>query len=265
VSDLADPVRVTRDGAVARVTLARPARKNALDRRTADALVGAITAVGAEVATTPAGAPRVLLLDADGDDFCAGADLDALAALLDAGPEAQIADAEALGAVFLALRALPLPTVAAVRGRALAGGAGLALACDVVVADADSRFGFPEVRVGFVPAMVLTMLRRAVGEKRAADLALTARTVGADEAARLGLASVVAPAGRFDETVGDLLERLVAMPPQAVRATKALLYELDGLGFEAGVARGVAVNAAARATAEFRDGVQAFARGRRTS
>jgi len=257
------PIRVARDGGVVRLTLARSARKNALDRRTADALVTAIAETAADVAA--GGAVRVLLLDAEGDDFCAGADLEALATLLDAGTAAQVADAEALGAVFLALRALPLPTVAAVRGRALAGGAGLALACDLVVADADARFGFPEVRVGFVPAMVLTMLRRAVGEKRAADLALTGRTVAADEAARLGLVSIVAAAGRFDETVRETVSRLVALPPHAVRATKALLHELDGMGFADGVARGVAVNVAARATAEFRDGVQGFVRGRRST
>jgi methylglutaconyl-CoA hydratase len=250
-------LRVARDEGLGVITLARPEKKNALNRETADELVAALRDCAADPGV------RVIVLEGEGEDFCAGADLAALESMLDAGPDVHIADARALGRVFALLRGLAKPTVAVVRGRALAGGAGLATACDIVLAEETAVFGYPEVRIGFVPAMVMTMLRRAVGEKRAAELVLTARLVDAAEAERIGLVSRCIPTARFAEEVGATLERLVAAPAVALELTKRLLYRLDDLDFPAGIAAGITTNVESRATEEFKAGVRKFVRKER--
>jgi methylglutaconyl-CoA hydratase len=135
----------------------------------------------------------------------------------------------------------------------------------MIVACDDARFGYPEVGVGFVPAMVMTMLRRAMGEKRAFDLVATGRVIDAHEALALGLVSRVAPAGSFDDDVAKLVERLAAAPPAAIRITKRLFYDLDSLDFASGVELGARVNVEARSTDEFRDGVRAFVARRKSA
>jgi methylglutaconyl-CoA hydratase len=245
-------VQLEVDGGIGRVTLARPEKKNALDRETADELREALRLFERDAGV------RVVVLGASGADFCVGADLDALERLLDASPEAQREDAGALAQVYLAMRLLAKPMLAAVRGRALGGGAGLATACDIVMASDDARIGYPELRVGFVPAIVMTMLRRCVGEKIAADLVLTGRILSAAEAERIGLVSRVVPASSLDASVSELAATLAATPAAALAQTKRLFYELDDLSFAAGIAAGVEVNAAARATDAFREGVRAF-------
>lgn len=246
-------IRVERTEGVARITLARPEKKNALDLAAARELRESLRELAADASV------RVVLLAADGDDFCAGADLTALNALLGATAAAQLEDAEALGDVFRVMRAMPQVVVAAVKGRALAGGAGLATACDLVIAHEGARFGYPEVRVGFVPAMVMTMLRRLTGEKRAFELVATGRQLSAREALDLGLVSRVVPASDFDAAIEKLVAELAATPTEALRMTKRLFYELDGMSFEDGVACGARANVEARATADFREGIRRFA------
>ncbi len=239
------------EGAVGRITLARPEKKNALDRATADELAEALFALSE--------APvNVVALDADGPDFCAGADLTALEQMLDAPRQAHIDDAKALGHVFHTIRRMEKPVVALVRGRAFAGGAGLASACDIVLAHEDARFAYPEVTVGFVPAMVMTMLRRSVGEKHAFDLVSTGRVLSAEEARAIGLVSRVFPAREFDTVSNAVLEQLSRQPPSAMAATKSLFYKLDNLGFLDGISAGIIANADARATPAFREGVKRF-------
>lgn len=246
-------IRVERTGAAGRITLARPEKKNALDYTAARELREALRAFAADADV------RVILLAAEGADFCAGADLAALHALLDASTSEQIEDAEALGDVFRVLREMPQIVIAAVRGRALAGGAGLATACDIVVAEEGARFGYPEVRVGFVPAMVMALLRRQIGEKRAFELVATGRQVTAREALELGLVSRVVAESDFSAAVEHLVSELGALPPHALRTTKRLFYSLDATNFEDGIAQAVSVNVDARSTAEFREGVRRFA------
>ncbi|HLV25707.1 MAG TPA: enoyl-CoA hydratase/isomerase family protein [Gemmatimonadales bacterium] len=252
-------LRVHQEAGVAHLVLARPERRNALNRALADALADAIREAGADESV------RVIAISAEGQDFCAGADLAALERLLPEGAEAHRQDAASLGDVFLALRAVRKPTVAIIRGRALAGGAGLATACDLVIAHELAQFGYPEVRIGFVPAMVMTMLRRAVGEKRAFDLVGTGRTVDAREAERIGLVSRVIEDASFDAEVSQILESLSRTPPGAMAFTKSLLYELDDMPFSAGIERGIQTNVEARMTDEFRDGVNRFLRRSRRS
>lgn len=250
-------VRVWRAEGVGRLRLVRPEKKNALDRQMAEDIVQGLESLAAEAET------RVIVIDGEGGDFCAGADLEALASLLDANREAQLEDARALGRVFTSIRQLRVPVIAAVRGRALAGGAGLATACDIVLAHSNATFAYPEVRIGFVPAMVMTILRRITGERHAFDLAITGRTLSAAEAEQLGLVSRVIPADTFDATVEEISQAIAKSPPEAVRRTKKLFYELEGRPFESGIAHGAQANADARMTDEFREGVRRFLQRKR--
>jgi methylglutaconyl-CoA hydratase len=252
-------IRSVRADGLGVITLARPAKQNALDQRTAVELVEALHELEASAEV------RVIILEGDGDDFCTGADLAALDATLESGIETHISDARALGTVFTTIREMSKPVVAIVRGRAIAGGAGLATACDIVLAEETAQFGYPEVRIGFVPAMVMTMLRRAVGEKRAAELVLTGRLIGAAEAERIGLISRCIPTGSFPLEVAKTLEALVKAPPTAVGLTKRLLYRLDELDFQESIGAGVSTNVESRATEDFRAGVRhSLARARQS-
>lgn len=245
-------IRTVRAEGLGVITLARPEKKNALDRQTASELVTALHELEA------AEDVRVVIVEGDGDDFCAGADLSALDATLDAGTDAHIDDARMLGRVFSTMREMSKPIVAIVRGRALAGGAGLASACDIILAEETAQFGYPEVRIGFVPAMVMTMLRRAVGEKRAAELVLTGRIISAAEAERIGLVSRCIPTAAFPAEVAKTIDALVKTPRTAIGLTKRLLYRMDDLDFAQSIGIGVATNVESRATDDFRAGVRRF-------
>ena len=243
-------VRLLRDGAIGRVILARAEKKNVLDRRMADDLFAALAQFESD------GACRVIHLGAEGDDFCAGADVEEWERNADAGSDAHRQDAEAFGRVLLAIRALMKPVVCTVRGRALGYGAALATACDVVLAHEDAELGYPEVRMGFVPALVMPMLRRTVGEKHAADLVLTGPIISAEEAEHVGLVSRVVPAATFDDETNATLEQVARSPATALALSKWLLYKLDSLSFEDGIAAGVVTNVEARATEDFRAGLR---------
>ena len=244
-------IRLSVDGPIGRITLARPEKKNALDRVMTDELAEALFALSE--------APvNVVAIDGEGPDFCTGADLAAIEEMLDAPRQDHIDDAKALGHVFHTIRRMEKPVVALVKGRAYAGGAGLASACDIVLAHEEARFSYPEVSVGFVPAMVMTMLRRSVGEKQAFELITTGRVLSADEAREIGLVSRVFAAKEFDQLSKALLEKLASAPASAMAATKTLFYKLDTLGFLDGISAGIVANADARATPAFREGVKRF-------
>ncbi|MFN2635954.1 MAG: enoyl-CoA hydratase/isomerase family protein [Gemmatimonadaceae bacterium] len=244
-------VKLGLEGAVGRITLARPEKKNALDRVMADELAEALFTLS----ESPA---KVVALDAEGPDFCAGADLEALEKMLDATRQEHIDDAKALGHVFHTIRRMEKPVVALVKGRAFAGGAGLASACDIVLAHEDAKFAYPEITIGFVPAMVMTMLRRSMGEKQAFDLVSTGRILSADEARNMGLVSRVFAAREFEPLANAVLNQVAAAPASAMAATKSLFYKLDTVAFLDGISAGIVVNADARATADFREGVKRF-------
>jgi methylglutaconyl-CoA hydratase len=248
----ADRVILRTDASVLHVTLNRPDKRNAIDGAMVDGLLAAL-----ETADLSSDV-RVVALRGSGTDFCSGADLKELQDSAGRPAEANVADAERLGRVFLGLRELPKPVVAIVHGRAFAGGCGLATACDLVVARDDATFGYPEVQRGFVPAMVLAMLRRAVGEKAAFDLVVTGRRVSAPEAQALGLASRVIPGDQFETEVARLLSELAVLSPSAVALSKKLLYAMDDARFDASIALGAQVNALARSTPDFKETVERF-------
>jgi methylglutaconyl-CoA hydratase len=234
------------------LTLNRPARKNALNAELVAKLREALRHAAADPEI------HVLVVRGAGPDFCSGADLSELERMGGQGVEASLADAERLGALFIEMRGHRCAIVAGVRGRALAGGAGLALACDMVLAEPGARIGFPEVYLGFVPAMVMTILRRKVGESRAFELSVTGDPVSAPTAHELGLVNRILPAEGFEEGVLEAARELARRPPSAVQLTKRLLYGLDGMSFEEGIARGAEVNVLARQTEACRAGVRGF-------
>src|SRR2546422_8227941 len=160
--------------------------------------------------------------------------------------------------IFVRMRRIPKPIVAVVQGRALAGGCGLATACDLVLATESAKFGYPEVQRGFVPAIVMTLLKRTAGEKVAFDLAATGRILRASEAAGLGLVSRVYEDSDFEDQGSGGLRALAAASPSALAFTKQQFYQLDGLRFEEGLRLGADVNAVSRTTPDFRAALQAF-------
>jgi methylglutaconyl-CoA hydratase len=237
---------------VLNLTINRPEKRNALNSTTVDALFDALERAEMDLDV------RVVALRGAGKDFCAGADLAELLDSVDNSADENAAQAQRLGDVFVKIRHLPKAVVAVVTGRALAGGCGLATACDMVVAHESASFGYPEVRRGFVPAMVMAMLRRTVGEKIAFDLVGTGRILSAADAFQLGLVTRVLSADGYENSVADLLSSLAAASPSAVALIKRQLYELDGRSFEEGIALGAKVNAVARATPDFKEAVAKF-------
>jgi len=189
---------------------------------------------------------RAVLIAGQGDHFSG--------AMIDLEQDNDAEDAWTLGRVFLAIRQMSKPVVAAVQGRALAGGAGLATACDMVLAREDATFGYPEVRLGSVPAMVMTMLRRCVGEKHAFDLVASGRMVSAAEAERIGLVSRVLSMAAFGSEVERIVLGLASHSITGMAITKKLFYALDGLAFRDAIDEGVRTDAEAHASQAARDG-----------
>jgi methylglutaconyl-CoA hydratase len=240
------------DAGILTATLNRPEKKNAIDTPMIDALLDVL-----ERADLDAGV-RVVAVRGAGGDFSAGMDLNELLASADRSVEENRDAALRFGEIFRRMRRLPKPIVALVRGRALAGGCGLATACDLVLAAESATFGYPEVQRGFVPAIVMTLLKRVTGEKVAFDLAATGRLLGASEAAALGLVSRVYEDTDFDDQAGEVLRALAATSGSALAFTKQQFYQLDGLSFDAGIRLGADVNAVSRTTPDFRAALQAF-------
>ena len=249
---MSERVLAALEGGVLTATLNRPEKKNAIDTPMIDALLTLLERADLD------GAVRVVALRGAGGDFCAGMDLSELLASADKSVEANRQAALHFGEIFLRMRRIPKPIVAVVHGRALAGGCGLSTACDLVLATESAQFGYPEVQRGFVPAIVMTLLKRATGEKVAFDLAATGRILGAPEAAGLGLVSRVYEDSDFEDQVSEVLRALAAASPSALAFTKQQFYQLDGLRFEDGIRLGADVNALSRTTPDFRAALQAF-------
>lgn len=250
-----DSLLIQRDGPVARLTLNRPDKRNALD----DHLIGVLKTALRELDADPD--IRVIGISGAGKDFCAGADLSALRRIAEAPVMENLADVDSLAGLFLLLRRLRKPTVALVHGRALAGGCGLATACDLVLAAESARFGYPEVRIGFVPAMVMAILRRNISEKRAFELVVRGEELDASEAERIGLINRVIPDTEFDTRAAAYLVELAERSGSAVQLCKRLLYQQDAMSFDAALRAGADLNVIARMTEDTRAGVARFLDG----
>ena len=238
---------------VATVMLNRPEKRNALDDRTLSELTHAFADAADDEQAT------VILLRGAGADFCAGLDLSQLEQLSENDTLANLAHAGSLGDLFIQMRTLvDKPIIAAVQGTAAAGGAGLATAADLVIAAESARFSYPEVKLGFVPAMVMALLRRTLGEKRAFELVTRGDRISAAQAQALGLVNHVFPGDAFDTETHAYLHGFASRSASALRLTKRLLYGMDGLSFAEAIARGAEVNVLARATEDCRQGVRDF-------
>jgi methylglutaconyl-CoA hydratase len=240
-------LRLERDGPVLRITLARPERRNAFDA----ALIAELTEAFAK-----AGDARAVVLAGEGEAFCAGADVEWQRASIDLSYEENVADALRLHAMCEAIDRCPAPVVARVHGYALGGGSGLVACSDIVVADAGTIFGFTEVRLGIVPAVISPFVLPRI-RAHARRYFLTGERFGADVALRIGLVSEVADDGDLDERVDTVLGHLLASGPEAVRAAKELVRVRPGGQAAAEIA------AARRTSAEGQDGLRAFLEKRR--
>ncbi|HTT22657.1 MAG TPA: enoyl-CoA hydratase-related protein [Candidatus Sulfotelmatobacter sp.] len=244
-------IQLAYEGAVATVTLNRPEKRNAISFQLIDDLVRGLD----EVASSQA---IVLILTGAGKAFCSGMDLDNLKALLGRTPEQNLQESQTMVQLFRYLYEFPKVTIAAVNGPAIAGGTGLALLCDFTLAVPDVKFGYTEVRIGFVPAIVSTFLLRQIGEKQARDLLLTGRIFGADEALKLGLVNEIVPPENLMTRARELAAVLRENSVSSLRATKQLLTDHARLEVNEHIDAAVRENAAIRQTADFREGISAF-------
>lgn len=234
------------------LTLNRPERRNALTPEMQTELIDALHEAAASTDI------RVVVLTGAGEAFCAGLDLGSLQAMQHKTASEMTQDAERLSTLFRTLYELPLPTIALVNGHAIAGGTGLATLCDLTFAVPAAKFGYTEVKIGFVPALVSAYLTLQVGEKRTRDLLLTGRLFTAEEAFGLGLVTEVVASGAIAERVHACCEALLANSPGSLRATKLLLAEQQRPWLDAALAASMKVNAAARETPDFHEGIAAF-------
>ncbi|HVF56426.1 MAG TPA: enoyl-CoA hydratase-related protein [Pyrinomonadaceae bacterium] len=246
------PVLYAVEGAIALITLNRPEKRNALNDALVDGLKGALRDADARDSV------RAVVITGAGSDFCSGADLSALQKISESSIIENLEDAQQLMELFALIRRVRVPVVAAVRGRALAGGCGLATACDIVLASSSARFGYPEVKIGFVPAMVMAILRRNVSEKRAFELITRGAEISAAEAERVGLVNHVFEDDSFEASVEKYVAEYEKVSRSAVMLSKRLLYHMDGMTFDAALQSGVDLNAVARMTEDCRKGIARF-------
>lgn len=237
---------------IARVTLNRPDKRNALDAE----IISEIKAALQEAATDES--VRVILINGAGKDFCSGADLAALQQISTATVMENVADARNLGELFLQMRKHPRPIIAAVCGRALAGGCGIATACDIVLAAESAQFGYPEVNIGFIPAMVMAILRRSVSEKRAFELITKGEIINAQTAAEIGMINRVFGDDEFVVKVEEYAAQLATKSASAVSLSKNLLYHMDAMSFATALEAGVQLNAITRMTDDCKGGIERF-------
>ena len=245
-------VLLTVQDGIARIILNRPEKRNALNEAVVAEMKTALRSVAANQEV------RVVVICGAGQDFCSGADLSALQKISEASLNENVADARSLMDLFLMIRRLRLPVVAAVHGKALAGGCGLATACDLVLAASSARFGYPEVKIGFVPAMVMAILRRNVSEKRAFEMLTLGAEIDAHEAERIGLVNRVFIAEDFDRQVEAYLLAFGNVSSSAVALSKQLLYQMDGMAFADAIESGVDVNVIARLSEDCQQGIARF-------
>ena len=233
------------------ITLNRPERRNALNPQMIAEIIHAL----GEAATCSCG---VVVLTGAGTAFCSGVDLDNLKSLSTQRPEDQRADAESMMWMMRRLYELAKPTIAAVNGPAIAGGTGLATLCDFTLAEPNARFGYTEVKIGFIPAIVSVFLLEMIGEKKAKSLLLSGRILEAEEACSLGLVTEVVPAGELMARVNALAGLLLRNSPESMSAIKKLLSGFAKDRLDRDLARAMRWNEKIRNSADFREGLGAF-------
>lgn len=244
-------IQVHDEGSTRTITLNRPERRNALTPQMQGELIAAFE-------QSANGSCRVVVLSGAGKSFCSGLDLEAIRPDSSQPAPDPRASAAQIARMFRTVYELQKPTIAAIQGAAIAGGAGLAMVCDYTLATPDAKFGFTEVRIGFVPALVSAYLALQVGDKRARDLLLSGRLFDAAEAYRLGLVQEIVEPERLASRAGELADALAANSPQSLAATKRLLAAQNKAWLDNALDLAMKANAQARETEDFREGIAAF-------
>ncbi|HTS13490.1 MAG TPA: enoyl-CoA hydratase-related protein [Candidatus Limnocylindrales bacterium] len=236
---------------VATITLNRPDKRNAISSQMIADLLAALDAADGSDA-------RVVILTGAGKAFCAGMDLDGLRAIAEQPQHANIEDSRRMAKMFARIYTFPKPVISAVNGAAIAGGCGIATLADFTLAVPDAKFGYTEVKIGFIPALVSVFLRRQVGDKTARDLLLSGRIIDAPEALRLGLVTELVPAETLMARTQELAAMLLASSPTSIARTKRLLLKRDESALAAEIEVAIRENADIRSTADFREGLSSF-------
>ena len=238
-------------GEVATITLNRPDKRNAISARMIEELVVVLN----ELET---GNARVGIITGAGKAFCAGMDLDGLRSLAAQTPEENVEDSRRMAKMFYRIFSFPKPLIAAVNGPAIAGGCGIATLADFTLAVPEAKFGYTEVKIGFIPALVSVFLRRQVGDKVTRDLLLSARIVEAAEAHRLGLVTEIVAPESLMERARAIAANIVAASPTSVRRTKRLLLRSGEAQLQTEIENAIHENADIRSTEDFREGLTSF-------
>ncbi|HEY8669962.1 MAG TPA: enoyl-CoA hydratase-related protein [Terriglobales bacterium] len=239
------------DAGVATITLNRPEKRNALSFQLLDELMAALDEIERSDAL-------VVIITGAGKAFCAGMDLEELKSLTGKSHAENVQDSQRMAQIFRRLYEFPKPTVAAVNGAAIAGGTGLATMCDFTLAVSEAKFGYTEVRIGFVPAIVSSILVWQVGHKIARDLLFSGRIFDAEEAHRFGLVNEVVEPERLITRAHELASQLMENSPSSVRLTKKLINGFITDALDRQIDQAVLENAAIRQTADFREGIASF-------
>ena len=239
------------DAAIATVTLNRPEKRNAISTEMIEELLRALDECEQSAA-------RVVILTGAGKAFSSGMDLDALKAIATQSPEQNLEDSRRMARLFRRLYSFPKPLIAAVNGPAIAGGCGIATLADFTLAVPEAKFGYTEVRIGFIPALVSVFLRLQIGEKRARDLLLTGRVFDAEEAQAIGLVSRIVSAERLIENARELAANLLNSSPTSLVRTKALLVKCTEEQLDREIELAIQENARIRSALDFREGLSAF-------
>lgn len=242
---------VERTGGIATITLTRAEKRNAISFAMMDELLAALDDV-------EAAQERVAIITGSGKAFCAGMDLDGLRALATQTQGEHLQDSRRMAKMFCRIYGFPKPVIAAVNGAAIAGGCGIATLADFTLAVPETKFGYTEVKIGFIPALVSVFLRRQVGEKHARELLLSGRIIDAEEAHRLGLVSEIVPADKLSARAREVASTLIASSPSSIAGTKRLLVRNDEEAIHAEIERAIHANAEIRSTDDFREGLVAF-------
>ncbi len=242
---------LTQQDNVALITFNRPEKRNAISYELIDDLTRALDEVEHSSA-------QVLILTGAGKAFCSGMDLENLKSLIGRTPEQNRADSETMGRLFRSIYEFPKPTIAAVNGAAVAGGTGIATLCDFTLASHEAKFGYTEVRIGFVPAIVSWFLLRQVGEKQARDLLLTGRIIDAEEAYRIGIVTEIVAPDYLMQRARAIAAQLMENSPMSLAATKQLLNSYVREELDSQIEAAVDSNSRIRQTEDFREGITAF-------
>ena len=233
-------------GPVRILSLNRPDKLNALNTELTQALHDALLAADADDAV------RAIVLTGNGRAFCAGADLSEFSTLTPANQDMVVRRADLTCRTQAMMQSLTKPVVSAVRGAAVGGGAGLAIGSDMMVAGANLKFGYPELKHSIVPALVMTGLQRSLGRKAAFELVSLGRLIGADEAQALGLVNRIVPPENVVEAALEIADQWAGAHPKAMAAVKSLYYRVADLPYSEAMAAGRAVNAQMRSFREER-------------